>query len=64
MKFSENDVVKIICEKKDFKGKIGTVISVFENPNEAYEVEIIDDNSVIHQSTFLPNELELYDNEF
>ncbi|MCL2083446.1 MAG: DUF4926 domain-containing protein [Oscillospiraceae bacterium] len=46
MKFNELDVVETLCdfpEEKIKKGESGTVVIAFTNPNEAYEVEFIDD---------------------
>ena len=62
MKFKECDTVKIM---KDYdegskKGEIGVVIMVFEKPNEAYEVEVLDEDGCVKtQCTLLPEELEL-----
>ncbi|MDO4587967.1 MAG: DUF4926 domain-containing protein [Planctomycetia bacterium] len=63
MKFSENEVVRVNVEKDTAKlGDIGTIICVFEKPNEAYEVEILNDNGTPKlQTVFLPDELEKYD---
>jgi len=63
MKFREYDVVKILvdCKEGVKKGEVGTIIMVFEYPNEAYEVEVIDkDGNHKAQCTLLPDELELY----
>ena len=44
-------------------GDIGVVVMVFDNPNEAYEVEVIDkDGFTKAQCTLLTNELELVKN--
>ena len=65
MKFKEFDTVKIL-RKYDEKvkiGDIGVVVMVFDNPNEAYEVEVIDkDGFTKAQCTLLTNELELVKN--
>ena len=65
MKFKEYDTVRIMkdCEEGVKKGEIGAILMVFEEPREAYEVEILDEegNSKI-QCTLLPNELELVEN--
>ena len=65
MKFKEFDTIKILtkCDEKIQIGDIGVVIMVFDNPNEAYEIEVIDgDGYTKAQGTFLPNELELVKN--
>ena len=62
MKFKEYELVKILKNtQEDIKiGDIGVIIMVFDNPNEAYEVEIVnDEGNVYAQGTFLPDELEL-----
>ncbi len=62
MKFKEFDVVRVLkkCNDKVQIGDIGVIIMVFDNPNEAYEVEIIDgEGDTKIQCTLLPNELEL-----
>ena len=61
MKFKELDTVRILrkCDEKVQIGDIGVVVMVFDNPNEAYEVEVINkDGFTKAQCTFLPNELE------
>ncbi len=65
MKFKEYELVKILKNtQEDIKiGDIGVIIMVFDNPNEAYEVEIVnDEGNVYAQGTFLPDELELLEN--
>lgn len=65
MKFKELDIVKILrkCDKKVQIGDIGVVVMVFDNPNEAYEVEVIDkDGFTKAQCTLFPDELELVKN--
>ncbi|WOO38221.1 DUF4926 domain-containing protein [Anaerocolumna sp. AGMB13020] len=62
MKFKECDTVKIMkdCDEGIKKGEIGVVIMVFEKPNEAYEVEVLDEEGYVKtQCTLLPEELEL-----
>ena len=65
MKFKEYDTVRIMkdCEEGVNKGEIGAILMVFEEPREAYEVEILDEegNPKI-QCTLLPDELELVKN--
>ena len=63
--FKENDVVIAKNDHPDkqvVSGQIGTVICCFTVPNEAYEVEFVDDdgNSVAHFA-LLPEGLEAYD---
>ena len=62
MKFKENDTVRILCKKDENINieDIGVIIMTFEYPNEAYEVEIVDENGNFKtDSTFKSNELEL-----
>ncbi len=62
MKFKEFDTVRVLkkCNEKVRIGDIGVIVMVFDNPNEAYEIEIIDGEGVTKtQCTLLPNELEL-----
>lgn len=62
MKFKEFDTVRVLkkCNEEVRIGDIGVVVMVFDNPNEAYEVEVIDGEGVTKaQCTLLPNELEL-----
>lgn len=62
MKFKEFDTVRILrkCNEEVQIGDIGVIVMVFDNPNEAYEVEVIDGEGVTKaQCTLLPNELEL-----
>lgn len=65
MKFKLYDTVKI---KKDCKegikdGELGVVIMVFEKPQEAYEVEVLDENgSTKAQCTLCADELDRIDN--
>ena len=62
MKFKEFDTVRILrkCNEEVQIGDVGVIVMVFDNPNEAYEVEVIDGEGVTKaQCTFLPNELEL-----
>ena len=62
MRFLEHDTVKLvrnITEKGLTKGTIGVIVAVYSIPNEAYEVEFVDDFGItIVQTTFLPDELE------
>jgi hypothetical protein len=62
MKFSELDGVKTLKNFSEHgiqKGDIGTVIIAFTVPNEAYEVEFVDETGV-PRATFpiLPEDLE------
>ena len=63
MKFAENDIVKVKTSKETAKmGDIGTIVCVFDKPNEAYEVEIVNEDGTTKLLTvFLPNELEKYE---
>ncbi len=60
MKFAENDIVKVKINKETARvGDIGTIVCVFDKPNEAYEVEIVnEDGTTKLLAVFLPNELE------
>lgn len=61
MRFSEYNTVKIIKDSADGakRGDIGTILMVFSEPSEAYEVEIVNaDGTSKAQYTLLPNELE------
>lgn len=65
MKFKEFDTVRILrkCNEEVQIGDIGVIVMVFDNPNEAYEVEVIDEKGVTKaQCTLLPNEVELVEN--
>jgi hypothetical protein len=43
------------------KGEIGTIVELYINPREAYEVEFVDENGQAKALlTLLPNELEKY----
>jgi len=61
VKFKEFDTVRLLrdCEEGAKKGDIGAILMVFEEPNEAYEVEFLDSEGCPKaQCTLLPNELE------
>lgn len=61
MIFKENDVVRILCSKDENikQGDIGVVVMVFDNPNIAYEIEVIDENGDTKAiCTLLGNEIE------
>ena len=61
MKFSEYDTVIILrdCKKDVKRGDIGTILMVFKEPTEAYEVEIVDEKGATKaQCTLLPDDLE------
>ncbi len=64
MKFSELDIVKTLKEYPEFniqKGDIGTIVIVFTNPNEAYEVEFVNnDGSTKAMFAILPEDIEKY----
>ena len=64
MKFLECDTVILINDYESEglkKGDIGAVLMVYTEPNEAYEVEFIDDNGEVKaQVVLLPNEIEKY----
>lgn len=62
MKFKEYDTVRVISDSLDGvkKGEIGAILMVFEKPQEAYEVEILDEEGTPKaQCTLLPDDLEL-----
>ena len=61
MMFSEYDTVKIIKDSANGakRGDIGTILMVFSEPSEAYEVEIANEDGTSRaQYTMRPNELE------
>ncbi|OCA97843.1 DUF4926 domain-containing protein [Clostridium beijerinckii] len=50
MKFSEYDTVILITDYKNEglkKGDIGAILMVYTEPNEAYEVEFVDDDGEV-----------------
>lgn len=62
MKFKECDTVRIMgdCEEGVTKGEIGVILMVFEEPQEAYEVEVLDEEgNPKAQCTLRPDDLEL-----
>ena len=61
MKIQEHDIVKVITEQNTQinKGAVGTVIIAFKEPQEAYEVEFLDEEGRTKvQVTLLPQEIE------
>lgn len=65
MKFKEYDTVMIMkdCEAGVKKGELGVILMVFEEPREAYEVEILDkEGNPKAQCTLLPDDLQLVKN--
>lgn len=65
MKFKEYDIVKIKknCEDSIKKGEIGAIIMVFQEPREAYEVEILDEEgNPKAECTLLSDDLEFVEN--
>ena len=63
MKFNELDVVRTLADfTKDniFVGDTGTIVSLFEDPCEAYLVEFVNqDGSTKAMLTILPEDLEV-----
>lgn len=62
MKFKEYDAVRICKDYNEQvkKGDVGAVIMSFTTPNEAYEVEFLDEKGYTKaECTLLPEELEL-----
>lgn len=62
MRFQEFDIVRILKEGSDGikEGEIGVILLVFDDPQEAYEVEVLDERGVVKvQRVFLPEEIEL-----
>ena len=61
--FSENDAVMVTTDNTSAgitAGEIGTIVCVFKVPNEAYEVEFLDEDGTPRaQLTLLPEELVL-----
>ncbi len=65
MRFKEYDTVRITkdCEGGIQKGEYGAIIMTYEEPQEAYEVEILDEEGNFKaQCTLLPDDLELIQN--
>ncbi|MBC2250445.1 DUF4926 domain-containing protein [Listeria sp. FSL L7-0123] len=61
MKFQEYDIVRLLkhYENNVKKDDIRAVIMVFTEPNEAYEVEFLDEEGYYKaQCTILPDDLE------
>ena len=65
MKFDEHQVVKTLIdfpEKKIYSGDIGAIVACFTIPNEAYEVEFVNENgSTKAMFAILPEYLEKAD---
>ena len=63
MKFQEFDVVKLTIDLPEHglkTGDTGTVVEVFQKPDEAYLVEFCDESGEeVHTDFFKPDELEL-----
>ena len=62
MKFKELDTVRVIRTSQEniYIGDIGVIVMIFDSPEEAYEVEVMDEEGNIKvQSTFLTEDLEL-----
>jgi len=64
MKFKELEVVKTLKDfpEKGIKiGDVGTIVMAFTVPNEAYEVEFVDDDGTTKAMfAILPEDLEQY----
>ena len=64
MKFQELDSVKTLCDFPDDgikRGEIGTVVAVFNKPNEAYEIEFcLETGETKAMFAILPGDLELF----
>ncbi|CAM2361371.1 DUF4926 domain-containing protein [Listeria seeligeri] len=61
MKFQEYDIVRVLKNYKNNvkKGDVGAVVIVFTEPNEAYEVEFLDEKGYHKaQYTLLPDDLD------
>ena len=62
MKFNELEAVKTLInfpDEKIKKGDIGTVVMVFHKPNEAYEVEFVnEDGTTKAMFAILPENIE------
>lgn len=66
-KFQEYNVVLVKRNRKKniVNEEVGTIISIFNHPTEAYEVEIIDKNGIAKLiEVFQPNELEKINGDF
>ena len=63
MKFKELDTVRVIrvSQENINIGDIGAIVMIFDNPEEAYEVEVMDEEGNIKvQATLGEEDLELY----
>lgn len=64
MRFNELDTVVVLNDYPNEglkKGDIGVIVSVHTTPNEAYEIEFVDDTGItIAMIVLQPNEIELY----
>jgi len=64
MKFLEYDTVILLNDHKNEglkSGDMGAVLMVYTEPNEAYEVEFVNnDGEMKAQIVLLPNEIEKY----
>ena len=63
MRFNEFDSVKVRIDCNEFvkKGDIGIIIMAFTTPDEAYEVEFLDDDGNTKSiCTLKPDDLESY----
>lgn len=64
MKFVELEVVRLLKDQPQEglkAGELGTIIVAFPTPNEAYEVEFVDnDGRTRAQLVLLPDEIEKY----
>lgn len=66
MKFCENDTVILLNDFPEFglkKGEVGAVIMVFTGPNEAYEIEFVDNEGRTKAQIVLPpHQLDIFKN--
>ncbi|MGG0940664.1 DUF4926 domain-containing protein [Brevibacillus centrosporus] len=64
MRFCENDTVMLLNDFQEYglkKGDVGAVIMAFTEPNEAYEVEFVDDNGKTKaQVVLFPHQLDFF----
>lgn len=60
---NEGDVVKLLTALPELelrKGELGTIICAFKEPNEAYDIEFLDEEGWFKaQATLLPQDFEV-----
>jgi len=63
MRYHEHEIIRLLVDLPKLglkKGEIGTIVFVFDKPNEAYEVEFVDkDGKTRNQTVLLPHQFEV-----